>query len=206
MVKKEVITGKSDKIFTENPIILLYHFNNVSTKNWQFVKKEIKKDKEIQALIIKNKIVTKKLIKKKELDLVVTKNNLSHNIVELGVGNYKKEKLSKNNNLLFTLDSLIQGPTFVIGCKTEKTILVVNNLFKASSNFLFIGGFYNGEKITYTGLDKIVSLNKSIKSDLLQFLSIKRVAFSFLKLELSYNLLQLIETIQFLVKSKKKVL
>ncbi len=217
MVKKQVIIQKGLNLLTENRIILLYHFNNVSTKNWQFIKNEIKKAEDINTLVIQNKIaneILKKIQSNTENKLLVN-NKLKKENQTLSV--QKKGLYGKNypplNELSTKVDittnkygvqekdhllkHLFQGPTFVLGCKTRNQLVLIYNLLKNSFNFVFVGGSYTNQNISHHSLERIVMLNDSVKFDLIQFLEYKKLSIFLLNSHLIYscsNLLQILKT------------
>ncbi len=98
MLKKQVTIQKGLNILTKNPIILIYHFNNVSTKNWQFLKNKIKKLENIQCNILQNKLVEDILIKlEKNGDILEKKESyyLSSIPLENKLLKYSKSSLEK---------------------------------------------------------------------------------------------------------------
>lgn len=173
MLKKKVTITKGLYVFTENPIILLYHFNNVSTNSWQFLKNEIKKLEDIRIVVIPNKICNT-IVEKKQTN---TEKELTF---------YNQSKIA---NLTFSsqkgcehpLKHLFQGPTLVLACKTRDQLILIHNILKKSSNFIFVGGIYNNQNISHHCLEKLVKVNESVKLEFIHFLEYKKLSFFFLK-------------------------
>ena len=61
MYKRKIIYQKLYKIFSENSIIFIYHYNNLSTKDWSLLKSELSKISEINTIVAQNRIVQKLL-------------------------------------------------------------------------------------------------------------------------------------------------
>lgn len=252
MLKKQVFTQKGIFLFKENPIVLFYQFNNVSIKNWQFLKNEIKKSKKIEILILRNKIADQTLKKiqiknkllvnsgvgpvelcstislpdkqqqfengvnwnkqKKLLNFtkegqLATKSDewlLQRKVEQVGSGSktsiarpskpVDSPKVTSDRTLFdsgpdFThnsinkskaekkrcfLNSLFQGPTFLLACKTRNQLFLIHKLLKNTKSFVFIGGFYKTQKISHQSIERIIQLNDSVKMELIRFLEYKK--------------------------------
>lgn len=275
MLKKQLINKKELSILTQNPIILFYHFSNVSTKNWQFLKKKIQKMStcthrvsnvaqrvkvatEINTLIIQNKIGNEILnkiqistlnslqINKKNINVlgseaseaseaskaarrvieadqrvtvaVLSENNIPINLlskVQSFFSTKKKKILRVKKGHLPTkgllrcpisekdnkVPNLFQGPTLIVACKTTDQLTVIYNLLKKSSNFIFIGGWYNYQKMSHLTIRKIIKINdeKFQKENLIQFFEKKKLFILKVKNHLLLNccnLLQLFKIIK----------
>lgn len=168
MLKKQIIIQKGFTFLNKKPIILLYHFNNISIKNWHLLRNKLKKLEDVETLVIQNKIV-----KKLQSTSVITIDKINH---QTSLTFVSQEKQVLQNKNIHELKNLFQGPTFIIGCNTNDQLKGIFNIVKDYSNILFIGGLYNNQKISHYTLDKILKLNDSVKLELIQFLEYKKAS------------------------------
>lgn len=174
MLKKQINITKGVQTLMDYPMILLFHFNNVATKNWQQLKNEINKINGIQTLVVNTKLSDKvkihfSLLEKKRQE--------------------KKENsnfLLENKSALTQIEILLQGPTLLLCCKTHKQLVSIISVFKNSSHFIFVGGFYNNQYLAHTTLEKILTLSDSTKTEPFYFL--EKEKYSIITLINSVNL------------------
>lgn len=204
MLKKKISLQKELKVLTKNSIILFYQFNNVSTAKWQYIKNEFQKIDKIDNLIFQNKtgtLVLKELAKLQKNGFIGNEYSVinfvqnKQKIIETSLAcddNAKQRSLLKKKDI----NHLLQGPTFVLGCKTKEHFNLIYLLLKKFSNFLFIGGIYNNQYISHYSVEKLLSLQESTKLDIIQFLEYKKNSSLFFNFQFQYNyfsLLQLLE-------------
>lgn len=178
MLKKLLINQKGKHILKNYSIILLYHYNNVSTKNWHSIKNELKKMEDVNSLVIQNKITLSIL---ENLESTLPKNrtlNKGNNdkslftVINDEEGIKKKCKKEKRE-VLFTLKeikNIFQGPTFLLACNSLEHLPVINHLMGNFSNFIFVGGLYNNQILSHHTLEKLIELNESVKYDFVRVL------------------------------------
>ena len=216
MLKKWLINQKGAKILNEFSILLHFQYNNVSTKEWHFLKNELKQIEEVSSLVIQNKIAEKIIEKIQDSKANSLENSNStekkrdyRNPIKNKIENYNHQStlshstLSLNHNhdykglvnkvdRLFIFDervkNLFQGPTFLIGCNTIEQLKKIKNLMKNFSNFIFIGGVYKNQTISHYTLEKLVKLDESVKLELIYCLKSKLASLNFLKNNLSQKL------------------
>lgn len=158
MLKKQINITKGVHTLMDYPMILLFHFNNVAMKNWQQLKNEINKINGIQTLVVNTKLSDKVKI---HFSLLEKK------------GQKKKENshfLLENKSTTAQIETLLQGPTVLLCCKTHKQLVSIILVFKKSSHFIFVGGFYDNQYLAHTTLDKILTLSDSTKAEPFHFL------------------------------------
>jgi ribosomal protein L10 len=138
--KKHIKYQKTLKIFTNNPIIMFYHYNNINTKYWRLMKNECSKIGALETLVVKNRIArnfiqfTKENAQKQcflKKDFLKKKNNYFQTKSTL----QKKIDFSEEKSML----ALLQGPSFVIGCQSIDQLARVYKTLNKLSNFIFIG-------------------------------------------------------------------
>ncbi len=158
MLKKQINITKGVHTLMDYPMILLFHFNNVTMKNWQQLKKEINKINGIQTLVVNTKLSDKVRI---HFSLLEKK------------GQEKKENLCfflEKKSISTPIEKLLQGPTLLLCCKTHNQLVSIISVFKNSSHFIFVGGFYNNQYLAHTTLEKILTLSDSTKTEPFHFL------------------------------------
>lgn len=195
MLKKQVTIQKGFTLLNNNNIILFYQFNNISIKNWHFLKNELRKLEDINTLIIQNKIaknIIEKLQNSKDSFLPLSTVSLKKPSF---IGDLKIEK-KKFHKRDCKLNNLFQGPTFLAGCNTNIELIAIYDLLKNYPNFIFVGGLYNNQNISHYTLEKLVNLNDSIKSELIQFLELKTSSICFIESHLVHKILNIVEILK----------
>lgn len=64
------------------------------------------------------------------------------------------------------LETLLQGPVFLLGCYKLEEFRKIWDILKTSSSFLFLGGQFNNQIYTHLDIQKSLELNKSVYYEL----------------------------------------
>jgi hypothetical protein len=96
---------------------------------------------------------------------------ISENSVE--ILNVKNSLLKQNFENGELLDSLCQGPNFLIGCKNDTHLKSIWNYIHSNSKLLFISCLYKNQLLNHLDLDVFFKTDLSVYSKLFQILDKK---------------------------------
>lgn len=145
MFKQKVFQKKIEKFFRENPIIFIYHCNNISMKNWALIKNQLSKKRDLSSLYIQNRIAIK------ELEFYVKEKNQHFDSIN------GQQQYAINLDSLLELKQLFQGPTFLLGCHSEDDIASLYHILDKNSQFVFVGGIFETQLLTHLDLKKYIT-------------------------------------------------
>lgn len=138
---------KTENFIKQYPIIFLIQHHNFSVIDWFNFKQNLQE-------ILSN-----------------SSNNLSTSQIE--ILNRKNSLLKKVLNQSFkgknlkSLDSLFQGPNFLLGCENDDHLKIIWNSINSNSKLLFISCFYRNTLLNHLDLSILLETNSSIYSNLL---------------------------------------
>lgn len=199
-LKKKLLIYKIKKIFNQNSVVFLYHYNSINSKNWSLLKNELSHIKNANTLIIKSRVASLAL---NELLINLSSTNNSKNVEKWNFSN--NQDYQKNYAVIYNkFSQLFQGSTLVVSCQSLEEIPHISNIFKKYNNFIFIGGKVQNQLVTHLDLSHLKNLNNNVYLNLLQEFhsSFKNVLFfnqiinfSFLKIY-HYKLLSLLSILE----------
>lgn len=148
--KKKINKIKTQKFLDEFSIKLLLQYNNFSVKDWFEFKQKIQEISEnsVEILNVKNSLLKKSLLTCKISNL---------------------EDFNAENKL----NSLCQGPNFIIGCKNDNYLKSIWNYLNSNSKLIFITCLYKDQILNHLDLELYFKTDFSIYSNLFQILDKK---------------------------------
>lgn len=142
--KKNLYSVQKIKNFIKQyPVLLIYQHNNLTVKQRIDLKKQLHSFPTIKILTVKNNIISRVFLVEHQKPTI-------------------KEKTKTLN-----FNNLLQGPVFLIGCENHEDIKNIWNIFKNSSNFLFLGGQSKNQIYTHLDIQKSIELNNKVYYELL---------------------------------------
>lgn len=139
-LRKTILNYKIEKIIKNFPFVLFIQCNNVTPKNWSFIKNKLSEKGIVNTLKIKNKIAVQ-LFKNKE--------------------NTKNVTFSSNSEKSIIVN-ILQGSTLMIGCPILIQLSDVNSILEKNKDLLFTGGLFENKVVTHLYFKEIIKLDKSI--------------------------------------------
>lgn len=194
MLKRKIIYQRLQKILSKNSILFIYHYNNLSTKQWALLKNKLSKIDGINTMVIQNKIM-KDIFNSSTNDTTCLKKLPNYSRIDCS----KETVLEKSDIKYFThqnivkLQPLFQGPTFLVACNSYNQIPLITKIFQNYPNFIFIGGFLETQTITHVDLQKYLTLNTSSYQYFLTTLLEKPKWMIGLKTKIDFSVLDLLQ-------------
>lgn len=191
--KKKINKIKTQEFFDEFSIKFLLQQNNFSVKDWLELRQRIQEISEnsVKILNVKNSLLKKSLLQKKEFAQNVGSSCSQFSIWEQNLG---PPFFRKTANAQEKWNSLCQGPNFIIGCKTTNHLKPIWNYLNSNSKLIFISCFYKDQLLNHLDLEIFLKTDFSIYSNLFQILDKKTELSNTLQYHLKMHPLFLIQT------------
>lgn len=154
-LKKKILNYKIKKIIKKYPYVLFIQFNNVTPKKWRLIQDQLYKLGIIKTLRVKNQ-VARKILKNPDSK----KNVVSSSIVPSAYPTTKDDSLFINE--------IFQGPTLMLGCSIVEQLPGISLILEENSNLLLLGGLFENQVITHLDFKKIINLDSSVFTNLIQ--------------------------------------
>lgn len=179
--KKKIYQIKTKNFLEKFPIIFLLQHNNFTVNDW-FVFKQ-----KINEINVNNKLKneSRNLVNCGDFEILNIKNSLLKNILK---SNVNTEQTTRQN-----LESLCQGPNFIIGCKTDKHLNVLWDCINSNSKLVFISCLYQNQLLNHLDVELLLKTNLSVYKTLLQSLDQKTQIYHLLQSRLNIQPLDLIQ-------------
>lgn len=179
--KKKIYQIKTKNFFKKFPIIFLLQHNNFTVNDWFDFKQKINEISVNEQL--KNE--SKHLVNCKDFEILNIKNSLLKNIL-------KSHTNAEHTNRQH-LESLCQGPNFIIGCKTDKHLNALWGCINSNSKLIFISCLYQNHLLNHLDIELLLKTNLSVYQALLQSLDQKTQIYHLLQSKLKIQPLNLIQ-------------
>ena len=171
-LKKQILNYRLKKVITKYVFVLFYQLNHGNTKQWRKLKQDLTEIGNIESFLIKNKIACKALKKNKQ-NFVMTPVKLStmeNKFCSKLAKSSKSEDLQilkdstnyEKKQIIHFIDTLFQGPTFVIACQANHELKGINHILKEYSNLFFIAGIFKDKVFTHLDFHSLLKLDESI--------------------------------------------
>ena len=146
-LKKKLISHNISNFLEKNLLVFFFNYNHLNTEEWQVIKNQLSKIKQVNTLVVKNRIgnnvIRKQSSCKKEED--------------------QRDKIEK-------LSTLFQGPTFLIGISSSQECEPVFTIIKKQKKCVFVGGLYQGQLINHLDVKYLLKVEKVAYTDLVSTL------------------------------------
>lgn len=168
--KKKISKIKTETFLQEFPLIFLLQQNNLTLKEWFDLKQQIQElSKEASSCC---KILTiKNTVLKKSLE-------------DFHCSNLKK--LENNQQIL---NSICQGPSFLLGCHKETLLQPLWNCIQSNPKLVFISCFYKNQLLNHLDFEILLKTTPSVYQTLLQQVDKKTELYTTLQSPLNFQLL-----------------
>jgi ribosomal protein L10 len=154
-LKKKILNYKIKKIIKKYPYVLFIQFNNVTPKKWRLIKDQLYKLGIMKTLRVKNQ-VARKILKNPDYK----RNFIANSTVTRLYPSTKDKTLSINE--------IFQGPTLMLGCPIVEQLPGISLILEENANLLFLGGLFENQVITHLDFKKIINLDSSVFTNLIQ--------------------------------------
>ena len=167
-LKKQILNCRLKKLIAKYVFVLFYQLNHGDTKQWRKLKQHLAEIGNVESFLIKNQVACKVLTKNKQdsrmrtphgRELYSSQEELDSNQNTLSIEtplNHEK------NQIINKIDTLFQGPTFVIACESIEEFTAINVILKQYYNLFLIGGISKENILTHLDFNTMLELDKSI--------------------------------------------
>lgn len=156
--KKKIHKIKTETFLNEFPTLFLLQHNNFTIQDWFDFRQKLQE----MEITVSNK---KKL--------VINKQNSLGGIEIFNVKNSILKKILTNVDSSKTLESICQGPNFILGCKNHTHLKSLWSFIKSNPKLIFISCFYNNKLLNHLDIETLLETDISIYSQLVENLDKK---------------------------------
>lgn len=146
-LKKKLISHNISNFLEKNLLVFFFNYNHINTEEWHVIKNQLSKIKQVNTLVVKNRIGNN----------VIRKKNSCKKEGE------KIDKIEK-------LSTLFQGPTFLIGIASSQECEPVFSVIKKQKKCIFVGGLYQGQLINHLDVKYLLKVEKVAYTNLISTL------------------------------------
>lgn len=140
-LKKRIISHNISKFLEENLLVFFFNYNHIKTEEWHLIKNQLSKIKRVDTLVVKNRI--------------------ANNVIKKQKG--RKEETGQ-------IETLLQGPTFLIGITSPQECGPVFSIIRKQKKCIFVGGLYQGQLINHLDLEYLLKVEKVAHTNLISTL------------------------------------
>lgn len=160
-LKKTVISHNISYFLENNLLVFFFNYNHMSIEEWRVLKNQFSKINQVRTLVVKNKIGNR----------IVRQNieeNIDHKIIENSLPDYSSNK--KREQSFEKINTLFQGPTFLIGINSPEQSKQIFNIVKKEKKLIFVGGLYQKKQINHLDVDRLLMVEKTAYTSLINIL------------------------------------
>ncbi len=176
-LKKQILNCRLKKLIAKYVFVLFYQLNHGDTKQWRKLKQHLAEIGNVESFLIKNQVACKVLTKNKQdsrmltphgRELYSSQEELDSNQNTLSIENPLNHDSNRvlaqeeKNQIINKIDTLFQGPTFVIACESIEEFTAINVILKQYYNLFLIGGISKENILTHLDFNTMLELDKSI--------------------------------------------
>ena len=143
-LKKKYIFHNISRFLEENLLVLFFNYNHINTEEWHLIKQQFSKIKQVNTLVVKNRI--------------------ANNVIK------KKEKGEKKTESIEKLSTLFQGPCFLIGMLSPEKCEKVLSVIKKQKKCIFVGALYRGQLMNHLDVSYLLKVEKVAYANLVSTL------------------------------------
>nr|QES94779.1 ribosomal protein L10 [Trebouxia lynnae] len=146
-LKKKIISQNIYEFLEKKQKVLFFNYTHINTQEWHSIKNQFSKVKQVETLVVKNRIGNH----------VLRKNKKSEKQKE-----QKGEQVQTGKRLYIEkLSTLFQGPTFLIGIDSPQECEPVFSIIKKQKKCIFVGGLYQGQLVNHLDVEYLLKVEKS---------------------------------------------
>ncbi len=168
--KKKISKIKTENFLQEFPLIFLLQQNNLTLKEWFELKQQIQNLSQEASSCCKI-MTTKNTVLKKSLDRI----NFSN--------------LTKLENNQEILNSMCQGPSFLLGCHKETLLQPLWNCIQTNPKLVFISCFYKNQLLNHLDFEILLKTTPSVYQTFIHQVDKKTELYTTLQSPLNFQLL-----------------
>ena len=144
-LKKRITINNTSQFLEENLLVFFFNYNHINIQEWRAIKTQLSKIKRVTSRVVKNQIANNVIKKKKSTSV-----------------------LSNKTSCVGKLQTLFQGPLFMIGMTTPQECEIFFNIIKKQKKLIFVGGLYQGQLINHLDLSLILKGEKLVYANLIR--------------------------------------
>lgn len=153
-LKKKIILQNIYQFLDKKQGVLFFNYNHINTQEWLIIKNQLSKVKQVDTLVVKNRIGNH-VITKKEQSLKERK---------------QKGEQVQTGLCMEKLSTLFQGPTFLIGINSPQEYEPVFSIIKKQKKCIFVGGLYQGQLVNHLDVEYLLKVEKSAYTNFIKAL------------------------------------
>ena len=143
-LKKKLIFHNISTFLEKNLLVFFFNYNHINTEEWHVIKNQLSKIKQVNTLRVKNRI--------------------GKNVIR------KKNGCKKQDENIDKIETLFQGPTFLIGIPSSQECEPVFSVIKKQKKCIFVGGLYQGQLINHLDVKYLLKVEKVAYTNLISTL------------------------------------
>jgi len=156
--KKKIHKINTESFLNEFPTLFLLQHNNFTIQDWFDFRQKLQ---EMEMTVSSKK------------ELFISKQNSLGSLEILNVKNSILKKILTNSDSSKTLESICQGPNFIIGCKNHTHLKSLWSFINSNPKLVFISCFYNKKLLNHLDVETLLETDVSIYSQFLENLDKK---------------------------------